>query len=230
MRTRRFTLIELMVVIGIALLLVGLAATAYTRIAASQQVDASTATLSGALMEARQLAVSRRKYVAVLMPGTEGSTPAPKAYACYRPAFVLRIDGTPVTYTFDAWPEGSKWEFTGNACSIMEADDVVGIEDNGTYQSTPKDNTYTTVGSVDLRGVGGTNPASGVRAVIFAPSGRAAQEYYVTVGQANYLGGRWLVQKVADPLLTKNHSCANQLTLKINRFSGAVSCIRPENY
>ena len=223
---QRFTLIELLVVIAITLLMVGLAATAYTKMFAAQQVDGAAAALGGALMEARQLAVSRRKYVAVLMPGAENSVAADKAYACYRLAFVQSG-----TYVFDSWPAGSKWEFTGTACSIMEADGTVGIEDAGTYQLTPVDNNPSLVTSVDLLGIGGANPSpSGVRAVIFKPSGRALQEYYVTLGQANYVGGRWIIQKVVSPLQPKNHSCANQITLKVNKFSGAVTYLRAENY
>ena len=75
-----------------------------------------------------------------------------------------------------------------------------------------------------------------VRAVVYGPNGKLTNPQgafkYVTIGEADPLwnGGSlsWsLVNKVAT---TTNVSCANQITVEINGFTGGISYETPDKY
>ena len=68
-----------------------------------------------------------------------------------------------------------------------------------------------------------------VRAVVFAPSGRVrGDSLFITLGEAVYGAGTWDIRKPQN--LPNNKSAANQISLEVNRFTGAVTFRSPENY
>ncbi len=82
------------------------------------------------------------------------------------------------------------------------------------------------------------------RAVIYAPSGKSrpvATHRYITIGEAMYLGGNWLIKKPyvmvdenpkngEDDFGIENLSSSNQMTLEINGFTSGLTYISPEKY
>ena len=50
---------------------------------------------------------------------------------------------------------------------------------------------------------------------------------YITLGEAEYAGGDWRIDSPAN--IATNKSCANQVTLEINRFTGSFEYNYPED-
>ncbi len=233
MKKALFTIIELIVVIVVALIIISITMAAYQKIITGKQVDSSAASVGAKLMEARQMAIARkgrevgvRQFVAVLMPGPNVTIGNEKRYHSFRLA-IVDYDGT--DYTFNRWPDDSKWEFTEPGCSIMEADVDIGIYTGGAFEVTPTDDSLTVIDGVDLTGLGGGNPVDNIRAVIFSKSGRVrgGSTRYVTLGDAKYIGN-WMVPN--KDTRTENVSCANQISLVVNQFTGGVRYAGVQSY
>lgn len=223
---RNFSLVELIVVISIMGLLLGISAPTFYALMTGKKVDTVARDLASNITYCRQLAVARARHVALLMPGPSSSgAPDDKLYRAYRLAFVNSNSG----YSFDSWVEDSKWNWAPKGASIMEADADVGIQDSVDYAKLPDDSNYTEVDAVDLSQLGGGTTIDDVRAIVFSPSGRVrGSGLYVTVGEALYSAGIWQISKPQD--LPTNKSCANQITLEVNRFTGSVTYLTPDRY
>jgi len=229
----QFSLIELFVVLIIAGILLSLAIPAFLILTGASSVDSAAKKIGSAIAMARQLSVARKKYVAVIMPGSNASSiKEDYRYACYRLAYVAKSGSD---YQFLSWRGGSAWELLPKGTTIMEADADIGINQTGTpslFSKQPADNSYTKVGDVDLNGGGlnGNTDVDDVRAVVFSPKGKLkGDSRYVTVGEAVFINTFWNI-KNPDNDTSSNLSCANQFTIEINRFSGAVKYLLPVNY
>lgn len=222
-----FTLVELIVAILIALIIISLTAGMVMEVGDGTRLDSSAKLVGAQLLRGRQMAQSKRQLIAVLMPGKNASIDATKKYAAIRVALVTADESkTPVEYNFDSYPDDSEWDYVSPGTSIMEADGDCGMVNAGTVQEEPVDNVVTVVQNVDLTELGGTNSEDNIRAVIFSSAGRlkGTGHRYVTVGQANFNAGRWLIR---NPVSQNNRngtlvnkSAANQLTLEVNRYTG----------
>ena len=108
----RFTLIELLTVIGIASVVMALAIPAFTRMIAGNKVDEMAGRLKLGLEQAQSIAATENRYVALLLPnGSDTDVTDTEArrnrLGGFRPAFVNRNDDT---YTFDRWVDGHDWK------------------------------------------------------------------------------------------------------------------------
>lgn len=108
----RFTLIELLTVIGIASVVMALAIPAFTRMIAGNKVDEMAGRLKLGLEQAQSIAATENRYVALLLPnGSDTAVTDTEArrnrLGGFRPAFVNRSGAA---YTFDRWVDGYDWK------------------------------------------------------------------------------------------------------------------------
>lgn len=230
-----FTLLEMIVVLVIAAILTIIAAPAFLKIATASGVKVAAKALGSQVNLTRQHALARRRYVALILPGPRESACGidPRYYyTCYRQAYVTRSGST---YTFSAWVERTNWQFLPKGVSIMEADGDIGINQigsTGVFTRLPADNAYSKVNAVDFRDLGGNDSVDGVRAVIFSPAGKLkGDSRFISVGEALKTGSTWTIKNpVPAGDVPTNESCANQLTLEINRYTGGIRYKTPEQY
>lgn len=236
-KKRSFTIVELIVAILIAMIIISLTAGMVMRAGDGTRLDGSAKLVGAQLLRGRQMAQAKRQLVAVLMPGNNASIDSTKRFACIRVALVTADESkTPVEYNFDEFPDDTEWAFLSPGTSIMEADDDCGIVNAGTVQEEPVDNGVSLVQNVNLEELGGGPSEDNVRAVIYSSSGRlkGTGHRYVTVGQASFIAGRWLIKDPAN-LNNRNgtlvnRSCANQLTLEVNRYTGGLRYLDVSKY
>lgn len=108
-----FTLIELLLVLGIMGIIMSVGVSSLSRLNKSQAVTGAVRTIAGQISLARSYAVSRNRYVALILPSEVDSNFAPDS------SFILRktricyvkkdITASPVEYNFDGWVEGQQW-------------------------------------------------------------------------------------------------------------------------
>ena len=115
---QRFTLIEMLVVVGIAGLLFALLGPAFTRMTQSNAVEQHASGLKLGMERARAIAVSNRRYVAMLLPdSTTGDSEVDKfRHGGYRLAFVTQnVSDIPTSvdpgsgFSFDSWIAEEEW-------------------------------------------------------------------------------------------------------------------------
>lgn len=224
-QTQRFTLVEIVVVMVIILVMLGLSMASYRSVARANMAESAARELGSTLSYARQLAVTRREFVAVIMPGHSGTGLDPEyQYRTYRLAFVDS------SYDFLRWVDDSAWTIMRSGVSIMEADDDIGIQDSTSYIKNPDDNSTTQIDDVNLaERLNGGGSAANVRAVVFSPSGQLkGSSRFITVGRATYDGSNWTIH---DPgSASPNYSATDQMTLEVNRFTGSVRYLMPAEY
>ena len=174
LRVRRFTLIELSVVLLILSIMLTAGIPALTALAQGRSVDTAARTLQSTLRQARMQAITGRQYVAVLLPtsgnlntvrmGTDGG------FTSYRICVVNKPVST--SATFSTWLQGSKLEYVPTGSLIGY------VTDSTTMGSDNSDNV--TLSDPNLNGT--------CRAIIFKPSGRVRQSanlyVYVVEGSA----------------------------------------------
>ena len=224
-----FNLIELLVTIVIVVLLMGMTVPSVISLLSGNKVQSAARDLRTNLQNARLLARASGQSVALIMPGPgSGTTSVPenRRFVAFRLAMVRPAAGN---YDFSAWADESAWSYVPAGVAIMEADGDLGIQDSVDYCRLPEDLNYTKVDNVDLVALGGGSTADEVRAVVFAPSGRVrGDSLFITLGEAVYGAGTWDIRKPQN--LPNNKSAANQISLEVNRFTGAVTFRSPENY
>ncbi|MCQ2377967.1 MAG: hypothetical protein MJ016_02000 [Victivallaceae bacterium] len=181
-RSYRFTLVELLVVMGLIGLLVSLAAPAFSRINTGKAVNVGAEKLMRALEQAQALAVANRQYVGLIIPNgtrdyssafSSNDTPAfdrgTYNLASFRPAFVFYDDSS---WKFDRWVPQSQWS------APMENARVVTVADRDS--SLPVAGDDYTRGVTSVTGALSSAPAFqslngiGPCAVVFSPDGGLA--------------------------------------------------------
>lgn len=230
--TAPFTLLELVIVMVVTTVMVAFSVGTFQRLTGGQAVQGAGQQVGGALLYARQLAMTHGRHVAVLFPGGENSgiADAGKRYTRFRTAYV-NLAGS--SYQFAAWQENSKWESLPGRVSVLEVDGDVGVQglqgSTPVYQKLPEDNRHTKIHAADLSGLGGGTTVDGVRAILFTPRGRVlGDSLFVTVGEATWTGSTWSMAKVANQ--ARNQSCSDQVTVQANRFTGNLSYLSPDRY
>ena len=237
-----FTLIELMVVVGIAGLLMTIAIPSYNKILKSSGTDNAAAALKLAVEQAQAKAVSSRRDVALIIPnstkekfygkvsGQEDDTPAfnKDTYTRYyagsaRMAYVKK--DSQGKWNFVKWVPGSKWlEPFKDSKIVMVSDrygDLPEKEGDALEKCTAKvvDEVYrgsnSDDGFVKVSGIPG-NPSDRC-AMIFSPFGglHSKRDLFVAVAECTLSGDKIAYPNESDPV--------NYIVLDVNRLSGKVS-------
>ena len=218
-----FTLIELLTVMVIAAILLAVTVPVIVKITSGSSVEAGARMVGAQLRLARQEAITKRKYVAVLFPTVNSGTDA-VAWVGFRPCIVINDSGI---WRFDKWVENVPWSYVPTGAVMAEADDDF---TSGTPpQPDLLDGTTTTVSPPNP--VPTPNPfgfTGAVRAVVFRPAGRLASgtQRGVTLVEGAIVPGTSSFDP-ANPANVRNRS--NWINIKVNQFTGRVSFGRPEN-
>ena len=179
---QRFTLIEMLVVIGIAGLLFALLGPAFTRMTQSNAVEQHASGLKLGMERARALAVSNRRYVALVLPYGE-TEPEKTHYHFQRGGFKLVYVDTDsdANYNFDGVVSDSDWTNRGKNAfltAIALSSQKKDVEDKKIIKENPFDNfSKEPVGFSTLYAVSGVPDGSdgicSCRGIIFTPYGNA---------------------------------------------------------
>ncbi len=245
--TSPFTLVELMVTMVITSILFALFLPLFDTIVSGNSVSAGARLVGTNVGIARQLAQTSRNHVALVIPG-DPTLPGGRRldddykFAMVRLAYVDN-DGT----TFEGWLEDSKWTFLPTGALTLQVDDHVGIK-KGTggakeYTNDPLEYPYPgpTITNipyddwlcVESDGTPANSNTTGTsRGITFRPTGKPDHaSRYISIGESVYVGNTFIHKKpwqVSDP--EKFKGGANQITIKINGFTSAVSYITPDRY
>lgn len=223
----RFSMIEMIAVMVVVTIMLVIAGPTFTQMTNGNAVEAAVRDVGTSIHLARQQALARRRYVALIMPGPLEDAlgiSEDDRYTVHRLAYVNSA------LEFQGWVENRKWEFLAPGASIMEVDDDVGISSDGNAPDRqPTENSPAQIDNVDLTALGGAADVDGVRALVFSPAGKLLENArYVTIGAALKKGGTWIIRNVAAT--STNVSCSNQFTIEINRYTGGLRYIQPADY
>lgn len=128
---RRFTLIEVLVVIGIAGLLLTLIGPAFNRMTRGNDVENHASGLKQGMERASSLAAASRRYVALLLPNKiDSSNKSKEAYPYQRGGYRLGYvtQGNSGTYTLDGWIPDSEWRNRSRGAYLYSVSKVSSIK------------------------------------------------------------------------------------------------------
>lgn len=210
---RHFTLIEMLVVIGIAGLLLTLMGPAFNRMTRGNDVESHASGLKLGMERASSLAASSRRYVAVLLPyGISATTSDAEEKAVYpyqrggyRLAYLNKDDND--VFTFDKYVPESDWTNRGRDAYLVE---VTEGGNNPTVTTTNTDLSASVTGNGYLKSA---TPSSGINcyAVVFSPFG----DVWANSSETE------LKFHVTGPVY------ADRLVLRLNLLSGKVEFVAP---
>lgn len=202
----QFTLVEVIIVLGIMALLLSITMPAFTSMIKGAGVEGGVRNLSQTLKLARTYAVSNNSYVAVLMPMVN-NTPTQAASGlgdslynnAYRVCTVNKLG--PNSYSFKRWVAGEMWEYLPTGTCLLDIDGVV------------------LVGKVDYSDIGGnpiTTEASGfyTAGIVFTSSGKATRGASLKIGEGAVQG---------EELIVTNPDAKAYKSISVGEFTGRVS-------
>lgn len=218
----RFTLVELLVVMGLMALMISLAVPAFSRMTKNNEADVMASSIKTALEQGQSTAVGKNCYVAVIFPlsSTKNNVKAYN-YGGYRVAEVVSADpdkdGENVTsssYKFKRWISESYTNAPGDA--LMVAD--------GNSKVTEVSETVKAGNFSKMQALAGTtgdanseNALAGCKAVIFKPTGECVNEdMYISIA-------------VADSKNLKVFNTSDFRQLYLNQFTGRVEYVTDED-
>ena len=195
---RPFTLIELIVVMGVMILIAAIAVPAYSSLFSGRKTTLAANKLNGAVMEARAHAVTSKQYSALIF-GRDG-----KGYTNFRLAEVY-YSPSKNTYAWRRWVPGASIVLLPENTMIPTGSENLGTTAKGSSG---------TMGSADLPEV--TLSKSGMSeteapAIIFKPNGQLAGTREKNVVVRFVETNRYEVNRSATPKLPLN---INWLTCK----------------
>ncbi len=216
-----FTLIELMVVIGIMIIILSLSAPAFRKLAMGSSVDVAARMVSSQLMLARAEAISKREYIAVIMPDSsfnkDTNDVSNYSYTAFRSAIVEKVGND---YKFKEWVPGTNWSFLPVGAIIRDVSDSIPSiikynSTDGKYERDTSVVSFSTGGSCssieeqssgDMMN-GANNTSNTIRCIIFKPNGRTTKSCFITVKEG-------LTDDTKDSLVDNCH------ILEVSQFTG----------
>lgn len=135
---RQFTMLELLIVIGIMMILMSLAVPGFRRLVSGKAVNAAASMLSGQLALARAAAIAEQRYIAVIMPGAHFKAPDSAAdsgttydeyhFRSFRIGIVEK-GAAANQFKLVSWYPDSKWTFLPVGAVLAECNDT-GVADS----------------------------------------------------------------------------------------------------
>ncbi len=191
-RTRNFTLVELLVVIVIISIILSMTAPAFRRLMVGNSVDSAARMVSSQLMLARAEAIAKRRCVAVIMPSTI-NVPSFDSEVYKLQAFrSAYVSGSGPSWTFEEWVPGTQWTFLPTGALIARIDDDhASIQLNASNEWVPTNGGWSGSNGSDISTVNDGTSAkiiddsdvtnSGIPAIVFKPNGRAIRREFITI-------------------------------------------------
>ena len=212
-RRRPYTLIEIIVVIGIMATLMAVALPSFSSMMKGQGVEGAARNVCQTLKLARTYAINNRKYVAVLFPSA--NLDDEYHFRSHRVCLVARSGSAPnYTYTFKRWIPNENWEFLPTGVAIYGVEtSAVGEKAGGTF--TPIFNATKNITVVNCEDIGyGTSLT--LTGVIFRPNGRTEN-----TTSATYIGLSDGTPNGAE--IVNTNPDAEPVNVKIGQYTGRVT-------
>ena len=221
-RKKRYTLVEMLVVIAVMALLLTVATPAFNRIAKGNSLSIATRTLGGKINACRAYAVEKRCHVALLFLQMGDEVPDVYFNNSYRPCMVVNNNGN---FSFLSWIEGEEWQSFPDGVIIPEANSNFEI-DSGTLHSVSD----VPVGSIQDTPVDDMNKKITLeRAILFQPDGQiysSGKEHIIRITEGRYDSdsGEFIATNLNDGKVIYR-------TLTVSPFTGRVlyGTSSPEN-
>ena len=205
--TNRFTLIELMMVMGLMVLMVSLAMPAFSKMAGNNKLDVMASNIKIALEQGQSTAVSRNCHVAVVFPNTNCSGDAVAyAFGGYRLAEVSTTDGA--SFTFVRWISDSYMNKPDGAYLAAAQTSVLKVGDQNAPEAFDGAQLSSAVTGIE-------DGITGNVSVIFKPTGESINnEMYLVIASGS----------VSNKTLTTVER-SDYRQLKLNPFTGRVDYV-----
>ena len=217
---RHFTLLELIVVMGILVLLSAVAIPAYSSLFSGRKTTLAANKLNGAVMEARAYAVSNKVYTALVFLNEKvSSNTSTKGYVRFRLAELYHDpESTDNNYIWSRWANGSDYVILPENTMIPSGDQYFGTTSSDTSGS-PSGKLL----DVDFTHMTSKNLPDGVTAtdakcIIFRPNGQLASSENSVI-----------MQFVETNKFVGNSAAASALPLRINWLTCKTKVMDPVN-
>jgi Tfp pilus assembly protein FimT len=199
-----FTLIEIIVVVGIMALLMAVTMPAFSSMMKGAGVEGAARNICQVLKMARSFAINNREYVAVVMPNKGlNDTYHNRAYK------ICIVDGS---NTFKRWVQGEKWNFLPNGVAIM----YITTKDPKSTTPTLNDFSNTDITNVNCEDIGAGETET-LKGVVFKPNGKINQ----TPPSSLYIG---LTEGVATGgTLTRTNPDGVPTNVVIGQYTGRIT-------
>lgn len=115
MKKHEFTILELLLVLGLSAAMLTIAVPAFYRTMRGSATGNAARELMGKISAARAYAASNRTDVAIVFPRNETNVANPLKYSAYR---VCEVDISGSTITFKRWVPGDNWTYLPNGVVI----------------------------------------------------------------------------------------------------------------
>ena len=208
-----FTLVEILVVLGLMAILLFMALPAFEKIAKGGGVEVAARNLSSKLGAARGYAINNRQYVAVLMP--DANLPNDYLFRSYKLCVVSPRAPATNVFDFNRWLPSENWGFLPAGAAINHINNQVHAGNSGTWAAF----TCERVDNVKLHEISSSyDDTDNVRAIVFKPNGKLAEasgsseSRYVAVSESTYSG---------TILVSTNQK--NWIDITIDQYTGRVN-------
>lgn len=226
--TGYYTLIEILLVVGIMVILMSIATPSFVKTLRGQGSEFAARSIATKLNLARSYAISKRQYVALLMPQAgypTASAPLNKyIHSAYRTCIVEKND---TSYYFQQWIQGENWEFLPEGVAIVEVDADDGVNLDAYGNLAPANGAITLISpfplpaiapnkGVDCSDIGGSSSMTDFAGIIFKPSGIATAGRFIEIAEAKF-------EPSAGGVIVTNKKSASYVSIRIDQYTGRVT-------
>ena len=217
---RHFTLLELIVVMGILVLLSAVAIPAYSSLFSGRKTTLAANKLNGAVMEARAYAVSNKVYTALVFLNEKvSSNTSTKGYVRFRLAELYHDpESTDNNYIWSRWANGSDYVILPENTMIPSGDQYFGSTSSDTSGSPSGKLLDVDFSLMTSKNLPDGASHSDAKCIIFRPNGQLASNENSVI-----------VQFVETNKFVGNASAASALPLRINWLTCKTKFMDPVN-